>query len=177
MNLCNFFFLGNSSYNFIIVRDWKPLLSTVLPIYLWSVSHSACAAVFIRLILNIPGNGTSRLPLCHNCSVKKPSVRNLLSCKRMHFLDFPSLNNVQSYCLCGYSSSAFRLLTVPEPTLKHSFVSHLSAHPCPWPVPGPWLMPNAWGCPQCSAPWLQLWHGPSKPGPDLPYGYAIHRVS
>lgn len=141
MNLRNFFFLGNSSYNFIIVRDWKPLL----PIYLWSVSHSACAAVFIRLILNVPGNGTSRLPLCHNCSVKKPSVRNLLSCKRMQFFNFPSLNNVQSYCLCGYSSSAFRLQlyqNLPPNTVLYPIWVPTLAHG-PSLVPGWCQMPGA----------------------------------
>lgn len=83
MNLCNFFLLGNSSYNFIIIRDWKPLLSTALSVYLWSFSHSACAEIFISLILNVPGTRTSRLPLCHNCSVKNPSI-NLLACFDCH---------------------------------------------------------------------------------------------
>lgn len=91
MNLCNVFLLGNSSCNFIIIRDWKHFLSIALPTCLWSVSHSACAEVLISLILNVPDNRTSRFSYCHNCSVKNPSVRNLISYKRMHFFIFHHL--------------------------------------------------------------------------------------
>lgn len=137
MNLCNFFLLGNSSCNFIPIRDWKPLLSTALPTCLWSVSHSACAEVLISLILNVPDNRTSRFSYCHNCSVKNTSVRNLISYKIMHFFYFPSFNNVQSYFLCGYFSSASRLYlyqNLPPNTVLYPIWVPVLAH-------GPSLIP------------------------------------
>lgn len=49
----------------------------------------------------------------------------------------------------------------------------------PLPMAHPWSLVDAkcLGLSPVSAPWLELWLGLWKPGPVLPYGYVIHRVS